>query len=162
MSDVSLLEEFCSYSHNIVIYQICMHASKLFQLCPTLCDPKDYSLPGSFVYEILQARILEWFSKPSSRGSSWPRDQTRVSYLCLLRWQVGSLPLSTTWKAHTKYLELCSRMVWLWHTILVQKQTQCPRPPECTSGPHMAIIRANTQLYLVCKITKHPGLVHAY
>ena len=47
-----------------------MHASKLFQLCPTLCDPKDYSLPGSSVYEILQARILEWFSKPSSRGSS--------------------------------------------------------------------------------------------
>ena len=30
------------------------------QLCPTLCDPKDCSLPGSSVHGILQARILEW------------------------------------------------------------------------------------------------------
>ena len=28
---------------------------------------------------ILQARILEWVALPSSRGSSWPRDQTNVS-----------------------------------------------------------------------------------
>ena len=37
---------------------------------------------------ILQARILEWVAMPSSRGSSWPRDQT-VS-LNLLHWQVDS------------------------------------------------------------------------
>ena len=37
----------------------------------------DYSLPDSSV--ILQARILEWVANPSSRGSSQPRDQTRVS-----------------------------------------------------------------------------------
>ena len=30
---------------------------------------------------ILQARILEWVAMPSSRGSSRPRDQTRVSYV---------------------------------------------------------------------------------
>ena len=30
------------------------------QLCLTLGDPMDYSLPGSYVHEILQARILEW------------------------------------------------------------------------------------------------------
>ena len=30
---------------------------------------------------ILQARILEWVAMPSSRGSSWPRDWTRVSYV---------------------------------------------------------------------------------
>ena len=30
------------------------------QLCPTLCDPMDYSPPGSSVHGILQARILEW------------------------------------------------------------------------------------------------------
>ena len=29
------------------------------QLCPTLCDPMDYSLPGSSIHEILQARTLE-------------------------------------------------------------------------------------------------------
>ena len=30
------------------------------QLCPTLCDPVDCSLPGSSVHGILQARIVEW------------------------------------------------------------------------------------------------------
>ena len=30
------------------------------QSCPTLCNPMDYSLPGSSVHGILQARILEW------------------------------------------------------------------------------------------------------
>ena len=48
------------------------------QLCPTLFDPMDYSLPGSSVHGILQARILEWVVMPSSRGSSQPRDQTQV------------------------------------------------------------------------------------
>ena len=43
------------------------------QLCPTLCDPMDYS-PISSVHGIFQARILEWVAVPSSRGSSQPRD----------------------------------------------------------------------------------------
>ena len=30
------------------------------QLCPTLCDPMDCSLPGSSVHGNLQARMLEW------------------------------------------------------------------------------------------------------
>ena len=32
----------------------------------------DFSLPGSSVHGIFQARILEWIALPSSRGSSWP------------------------------------------------------------------------------------------
>ena len=42
--------------------------------CPTLSNPKDYT-----VHEILQARILEWVADPFSSGSSWPRYQTGVS-----------------------------------------------------------------------------------
>ena len=34
--------------------------SEVAQLCPTLCDPIDYSLPGSSVHGIFQARVLEW------------------------------------------------------------------------------------------------------
>ena len=30
------------------------------QLCPTLCDPMDCSLPGYSVHAIFQARVLEW------------------------------------------------------------------------------------------------------
>ena len=49
------------------------------QLCLTLCDPMDCSPPGSSVHGIYQARILECVAMPSSRGSSWPRNQTQVS-----------------------------------------------------------------------------------
>ena len=38
--------------------------SEVAQSCPTLCDPMDYSLPGSSVHEILQARILGWVAMP--------------------------------------------------------------------------------------------------
>ena len=51
---------------------------------PTLCDPMDCNLPGSPVHGILQARILEWVAMPSSRGSSWPRDQTQVSCIAII------------------------------------------------------------------------------
>ena len=43
-----------------------MHA-KLLQSCPTLCNPMDCSLPGSSVPGILQARILEWVGRPTSK-----------------------------------------------------------------------------------------------
>ena len=55
--------------------------------CPTLCNPMDYSPPGSSGHGIFQTRILEWVAISSSRGSSWPRDQTS-HLLCFLhcRW----------------------------------------------------------------------------
>ena len=56
----------------------CRHALSL-QLCLTLCDSMDHSPPGSSVHRIFLARILEWVAMPSSRGSSPPRDWTRVS-----------------------------------------------------------------------------------
>ena len=34
--------------------------SEVTQLCVTLCDPVDCSLPGSSVHGIFQARVLEW------------------------------------------------------------------------------------------------------
>ena len=41
--------------------------------------PMDCSPLGSSVHGVLQARILEWVAIPSSRGSSQPRDRTKVS-----------------------------------------------------------------------------------
>ena len=54
---------------------VCMYV----QLCPALCDPREWSPPGSSVHWILQARILVWVAIFFSRGSSGPRDQTQVS-----------------------------------------------------------------------------------
>ena len=55
--------------------------SEVAQLCPTLCDPIDCSLPGSSARGILQARVLEWVAVSFSKRSSQPRDQTQVSHI---------------------------------------------------------------------------------
>ena len=47
--------------------------------------PVDCSSLGSFVHEILQARILEWM---------FPMQHSNPCLLCPLHWQVGSLPLA--------------------------------------------------------------------
>ena len=57
------------------------------QLCLTLCNLMDFSLPSFSVHGIFQARILESIAIPFSRGSSWPTDQHRSPTL-----QADSLP----------------------------------------------------------------------
>ena len=62
----------------MLVPKLCLHhvEVKVPWSCPTLCDPKDCSLPGSSVHGTLQARILEWVALPFSRGSSQPRSPT--------------------------------------------------------------------------------------
>ncbi|KAB0356379.1 hypothetical protein FD754_000535 [Muntiacus muntjak] len=50
--------------HLSSLTDMCVHASSVTWSCPTLCDPKDRSPPGSSVHGILQARILEFGRKP--------------------------------------------------------------------------------------------------
>ena len=60
---------------------------KVAQSCLMVCDPMD-----STVHGILQARILEWVTFPFSRGSSQPRNQTRVSCIAggfFTNWAIG-------------------------------------------------------------------------
>ena len=49
------------------------------QSCLTLCSPMDWAHQTPLSLGILQERILEWASMPSSSGSSQPRDQKQVS-----------------------------------------------------------------------------------
>ena len=72
----------------------CCFCCLVAKSCPTLRDPMDYSLPGSSVHGISQARILEWVAISFSRGSSQPRDRTHVS--CIGR---GILSHWATWEA---------------------------------------------------------------
>ena len=80
------------------------------QSCPTLCDPMDSSPPGSSVYGIIQARILEWVAMPSSRESSQPRNRTQVRSPTF---QVDSLVTINSFMDNqqgptTQHMELCS------------------------------------------------------
>ena len=66
------------------LQRICV---KFLPSCPTLCDRRDCSLPGSSVHGILQAKILQWVAMSSSRGSSWFWDRTHVCYVsCTGSW----------------------------------------------------------------------------
>ena len=66
-----------------------------------LCEPMDCSPLGYSVLGILQARMLEWAAISSSRGSSQPRDPTRLLYH--LHWQAGPLPLASPGKPMRRY-----------------------------------------------------------
>ena len=72
--------------------------AKLIQSCLILCEPMDYSLPGSSVYGILRARILEWVAISYYRGSSQPRNRTCISYVSCIVSQV-LYPIIAIWEA---------------------------------------------------------------
>ena len=71
----------------VTMRNVCYMLSSL-QLCLTLCDTMNCSLPGLSVHGILQARTLEWVATPFSRGHSHPKDQTQISYVSCIGRQV--------------------------------------------------------------------------
>ena len=56
--------------HSRVCFSVGESESEVLKSCPTLCDPMDYSLLGSSIHGIFQARVLEWVAISFSRGSS--------------------------------------------------------------------------------------------
>ena len=77
---------------NVILMNIPVVQGSVLSHCPTLCSPMDWSLPASSVCGILQARILKWVAMPLSKGS-FPIQGLNQCLLCLLHWQVASLPL---------------------------------------------------------------------
>ena len=63
--------------------------SEVAQLCPTLSDPMDCSLPGSSIHGISQARVLEWgaiaFSVTNLDSTLKSRDITLSTKVCLVK-----------------------------------------------------------------------------
>ena len=108
--------------------------------CPILCNPMDCGPPASSVHEILQARILEWVAIPFSRRSSWPRDQTQVS------WTAGRF--FTVWDTAVGFIWLQSTSQWgqgdhcyVWgnlikQTFRVNRTEKVPDLPNTTRLPN--------------------------
>ena len=94
------------------------------QSCLTLCDPMHCSPPGFSVYGIIQARILDWIAIPFSRGSSWPRDQTRISCASCMTgrfftfWVTGEVQEVAEWSLiELAWLQLgppSYQVLWAW------------------------------------------------
>ena len=91
-------------------------------LVGSLCDPVGCSPPGSSVHGIFQARILEWAAISISRGSSRPRDGTRVSCVCCVGRQIlyHCTTLGSPWQAGTESCSETKRMC-------VEDQTLVPK-----------------------------------
>ena len=80
---------------------------RVTQLCPTLCNPMDYIVPG-----ILQARKLEWVSIPFSRGSPNPGIAHRSPIL-----QADSLPPEPPGKLKNTGMGSLSLLQWIFPTL---------------------------------------------
>ena len=93
----------------------CCLATKLFL---TLCDPVDSSPLGCSVHGISQARILEWVAISFSRGSSWPRDKTHVSWLAGGFFTTEPPEKPPQMKLAQSCLTLCDPMDYTVHGIL--------------------------------------------
>ena len=102
---------------------LCLCAKSL-QLCLTLCDPTDCRPPGSpgkntgegchalQGHGVLQARILKWVAMPSSRGSSWPRDETGVSPVSCIG--SGVFTTTVTWEAQKMAYTFLKDSIYYW------------------------------------------------
>ena len=78
---ICMAEFLSTWNYHNIVNWLCAVLCLVVQSCLTLWDPMDFSLPGSPVCGISQARILEWVVKPSSRESSQPRYQTQVYHI---------------------------------------------------------------------------------
>ena len=93
----------------------CVHA-KTLQSGTTLCDPMDCSLPGPSVCRFLQARILKWVATPSSKRSSWSKDQTWVSCISCIGRRILNLNKSS--RNHSlKYGRICGFFRFFSHLV---------------------------------------------
>ena len=99
---------------------ICVRVCVLVtQLCPTLWDSMDCSSPDSSVNKILQERILEWVASLFSRGSSQPRNGTKVSHIAsrfFIIWATRKAPPWVYWNFFSVTLHW--QIQWLILSIL--------------------------------------------
>ena len=58
--------------------------SEVAQLCPSLRDPMDCSLPGCSIYGIFQVRVLEWVAISFSNAGKWKMKVKSLSRVWLL------------------------------------------------------------------------------
>ena len=114
---------FIHFINNLKLWQVKSTASErkvekeklVTQLCLTLCDPMDCSPPGSSIHGILQARVLEWVAISLSMGSSWPRDQTRVSCIAggfFTIWATKEAPVKDRTRFQSRSMVLISMLHW--------------------------------------------------
>ena len=110
----------------------------------------DYSLPGSSVHGIFQARVLEGVAISFSRGSLKPRDRTQVSCIvgrCFTIW--ATREAKRDWEGNQIDYILCSQR---WISSIQSAKT---RPgAECGSDLELLIAKFHLKFKKVGKTTR--------
>ena len=110
---------------NVVHTQWNTAAANSLQSCPTLCDPKDSTPPGSPIPGILQARTLEWDAISFSKAWKW-----KVKAKSLIRVRLFETPWAAAYRAplsmgFSRYLSFVDFLMMAiltsvkWHLIVV-------------------------------------------
>ena len=93
--------------------------SEVAQSCPTLCDPRDCSLPGSSVHGIFLARVLDW---DVSAFSAMDMSLSKLWELVMDReaWHaaVHGVSMSWTWLSDSTELNWCKICIFLTLVLL--------------------------------------------
>ena len=155
---------------------VCLCA-KSIQSCTTLCNPMDCSLPGPSLHGILQARMLEWVTMPSSRGSSQLRDWTCISYISCIDRQVDkhhlgswiivivqSLSWDSLWPHGLQRARLpcpslsfrvcsnsCQTHIHWWWCHPITSYSVAPSPPVLNLSQHQGLFQWVSSSYQVAK-----------
>ena len=112
--------------------------SEVAQLCPTLSDPMDCSLPGSSIHGIFQARVLEWGAIAFSAWSlrllqlTFPIVWVSLSFRNTRIWIRGSL---VTHEIFSKVLCCCAQSC-----LTLHNHTDCSTPGSSVHGISQVII----------------------
>ena len=102
-------ELWCRQAQILIILRLTFNTSVVHCVCAqthlTLCDPRDYSLPGPSVHDILQTRIQSGLPFPPPPGSSQPRNGTLKSCVsCIAGGFFTTEPLGKS--QYSRWLEL--------------------------------------------------------
>ena len=140
-SKIHLVFQWSLYSSGLMPYVYVLSRSVMSDSL----RPMNYSPPGSSVHGTFQARILAWVAISFSRGSSWPRDRTRISCVSCIGRQIPYH--HATWQAlhyqslipysHQPLIKLLEALFsfLIWHShffslcILVGLLPTTPSPP---------------------------------
>ena len=127
------------------------------QSCLSPWNTIDYSLPGSSVHGIFQARILEWVAISFSRGSSSPKDWTLVScvsFFCrklLYHWAPWEGRYNA-WFSLSR-LSFCERWLSLWYEMCSQYRESTPDTWKAEEEPLTQHVPASDQPWRDCVAT---------
>ena len=122
--------------------------SEVTQLCLTLSDPIDCSLPGSSIHGIFQARVLEWgaiaFSMTNLDSILKSRDITLPTNVCIVKAMVFPAVMygCESWTImKTEHQRIDAFELWCWRRLL--------RVPWTARRSNQSIIKEISPEYLL-------------